>query len=84
MIEQEYNYLDVLSMLWQKSLRQELKIQKNQSYQVFPQETEGKARNGQREGNWLLLMILMMKNQIKDKRKKVFQYHGMCRYTMDQ
>ena len=39
---------------------------------MFPQETTGKARKVPRKGNWSLLIILMMKMQIKDIQETSF------------
>ena len=50
---------------------------------MFPRETTAKTRKVPRKGNWLLLIILMMKIQMKEKKKEVLPvpryvrtYHG--------
>ena len=63
--------LMVLSILWYNFSRQGLKIQKNQSHQVFPQETTRKARKALRKGNWSLLIILRKKMWTKIMKTKI-------------
>ena len=69
----------VLSILWQNSSRQELKIWKNQSHQVFPRETGRKAKKRSRKKK----EVTFNNSEDEDSDqghpgKKFCQYHGTC------
>ena len=72
MVKKGYNYLDGPIYSMAKFFETRIENLEKSIHQVFPQETTGKARKVPRKGNWLLLMILMMKTQMKGIQERSF------------
>ena len=82
MTEQGYNYLDGSVKSMAEFLRQVLKIEQNQSLQVFPQKTEKERRKVPRKGKPSPMKLQKDEDSDKDKNTRFCKYHGMCRFMM--
>ena len=72
MTEQGYNYLDGPIRVMAEFFKTRIENLKNQSHQVFPQETRKYPRKGPKKGNWYHSEILRMKIQRMNIKKRSF------------